>query len=277
MRAIGLHLRSTEDFSSVIDKAAAWSMPIFQAFFKNHEGTSIGITAELITHYERLHHNFSHRVVHASYSINLADKHILSHASLKRELYCAQALQFSHLLFHPGAVPPLCTRHEALDMLVKNLNTLSKREPHIQFVLENSAHGKRSLGGNFEELAYVQARLDSPEKVSFCIDTAHAHVFGYSIDEENARWVEMVTSLLTPEAIVLLHINDTHAARGSCDDRHCAPGRGKIGVSALKAIMNHPLFKSKPLILELPALSEESERSVLEEVRLWEQGEKLCV
>ncbi len=269
MRAIGLHLRFSGAFSSVIDKAFSLSVPIFQAFFKNGDGAYISLTPELIAHYARLRTHFSHRIAHASYTINLANRDILYHHSLKKELHCAKKLQFSHLLFHPGSVPPGLTRIEALDTLVSQLNHLTKYENDIQFVLENSAHGKRSIGGDIEELAYIQARLAYPEKVSFCIDTAHAFVFGYSISQESTSFIEMVTNRLTAEAISVLHINDTGAAQGSFDDRHCAPGQGNIGLAALKNIMCHPLMKEKPLIVELPVLTEAKEREVLNEVRSW--------
>ena len=269
MRAIGLHVRFSGGFSSVIDKASSLAVPIFQAFFKDGNGVYISLTPELIAHYGRLKAQFSHRIAHASYTINLANKDILYHHSLQKELNCAKKLQFSHLLFHPGSVPQGLTRIEALDTLVTQLNHLTKYETDIEFILENSAHGKRSIGGDIEELAYIQARLAYPEKVSFCIDTAHAYVFGYSICEESTSWIEMVTDRLTAEAISILHINDTCSTQGSFDDRHCAPGQGNIGLVALKNIMGHPRMKEKPLIVELPLVTEEKEREVLNEVRSW--------
>lgn len=269
MRAIGLHLRFSGAFSSVIDKASQLDVPIFQAFFKDSTGTYISLTPELIAYYDLLRTQFSHRIAHASYTINLANPDILYHHSLKKELHCAKKLQFSHLLFHPGAVTLGLTRIEALDTLVTQLNHLTKYEADLEFVLENSAHGKRSLGGDIEELAYIQARLAYPEKVSFCIDTAHAFVFGYSISKESTSWIEMVTDRLTADAISMLHINDTCAAQGSFDDRHCAPGQGNIGLTALKNIMCHPLMKDKPLIVELPVVTQEQEREILNDLRSW--------
>lgn len=270
MRGVGLHLRSSGEFSSVIDTASALSIPLFQAFFKNETGTSLVLTPELIAHYELSKSKFTHRIAHASYSINLAHPTIHYHRSFKKELYYAQKLHFSHMLFHPGAVTTGLSRQQALDTIVTQLNYLTKHERDLEFILENSAHGKRSLGGDIEELAYVQARLAIPEKVSFCIDTAHAYVFGYDIHEESDSWIEMVSNRLTPEAISVLHINDTQASLGSFDDRHCAPGRGNIGMAALKNIMCHPHMKAKPLIIELPEVTKTVQKEVLQEVRSWE-------
>lgn len=177
---------------------------------------------------------------------------------------------FSHLLFHPCAVPPGLSCQEALDRLVTQMNHLAKQETDLHFVLENSAHGKRSLGGNINELAYVQARLDVPEKVSICIDMAHAYVFGYTVHEESSVWIEMVSTLLTPQAILMLHLNDTQAVKGSFDDRHYAPGKGTIGVAALKNSIGHPHMQAKPVIIELPSVTDEEQRLVLEDVRSWE-------
>lgn len=81
MRAIGLHLRSSGEFSSVINAAAALSLPLFQAFCKDEKGVPVSLTPELIAHYERFSIQFAHRIAHASYSINLAHPAIQHHHS----------------------------------------------------------------------------------------------------------------------------------------------------------------------------------------------------
>ena len=268
MRLIGLHVRYSGAFSEVIDKASSLSLPIFQTFFKQKHAY-ISLTSDLIAHYDKLRSHFSHMIAHSSYVINLAQPGVLNHYSLKKELKRARKLQFTHMVFHPGAVTAGKTRHESLDTIAKHLNQLTKQETDIEFILENSAHGKKSLGGDIQELSYIQARLDHPEKVTFCIDTAHAYVFGYSIQDESAAWVEMVCKALTPEAISLIHANDTHEPCGSFNDRHCVPGQGKLGAKVLKNIIQHPLLADKPVILELPVLEELEEIHVLNEVRSW--------
>ena len=270
--AVGLHVRFKGAFSTVIDKASLLSLPLFQAFFKE-AGTSsyIPISDELIAHYAAVRSKFTHVIAHSAYTINLAQPHILKYRSLKKELHLAQNLQFTHMVFHPGAVLPGMTREKALDTIARNVNLLTKQMPDITCVLENSAHRKKALGGDIEELAYIQARLDRPEKVSFCIDTAHAYVFGYSIKEDGPQWIDMVCNLLTPDAIALIHVNDTLGGLGSGNDYHCIPGSGNIGENALKSIVQHPLISEKPVILELPQVSEEEELKILQKVRSWRE------
>ena len=67
----------------------------------------------------------------------------------------------------------------------------SVHEKPIQLVLENSAHGKKSLGGDVK-IWHILKRFDYPEKAGFCFDTAHAYVFGYDIKEDIDLWLSEV-------------------------------------------------------------------------------------
>ncbi len=267
MRNIGLHIRYEGDYQALLDKALAVGMPLFQSFFSTSDGHYATLTPDIIAAFQAA--PFQARYVHSSFLINLADYRMREHPCLKKELYRAQALGFSHIIAHPGARVENQTREEALETVVRRLNTLVMREKHIQFVLENSAHGKRSIGGDLQDLAYIQERLEYPEKVGFCLDTAHAYVFGYDIKEDLDLWLAQVCKRLSRESIVLIHLNDTLELLGSGFDRHCMIGEGLLGVEVLKACVSHPLVQGIPLILELPQVSDEEERRALALVHSW--------
>lgn len=251
----------------MLDKALACGAPLFQSFLSLSEGQYPRLTPDTIAAFQAAF--FYAQYVHSSFLINLADYRLQEHPCLKKELYRAQALGFSHIIAHPGARVENQTREQALETIVRRLNTLVAREKHIQFVLENSAHGKKSLGGDLKDLEYIQERLDYPEKVGFCLDTAHAYVFGYDIKEDLDLWLQEVCKRLSRESIVLIHLNDTQELCGSGFDRHCMIGEGQLGVEVLKACVSHPLFQEIPLILELPSVSEEEERQALALVHSW--------
>ena len=49
-----------------------------------------------------------------------------------------------------------------------------------------------------------------------------------------------------------IHLNDSKNPRGSHKDRHEKIGLGTIGLEALTKIINHPLLRDLPFVLETP-------------------------
>ena len=268
MRSVGLHFRFSDSFEQILTKALEYQSDIIQSFFINAGGRYIAITPDLVSYFHARRDSFKALYAHSSYLINIADHTITYHPYLKKEITRSQRLGFSHLIFHPGAVTADATRERALDTVVRRINSIVREEPNITIVLENSGHGKKALGGDLQELYYIRERLDKPERVGFCLDTAHAHVFGYDLITGLNLWIELAHNLFG-ESIALIHLNDTAELQGSQIDRHCMIGRGQLGETVLKNLVQHPLMKAVPIILEPPVLSDEEERHCLELVKSW--------
>ena len=49
-----------------------------------------------------------------------------------------------------------------------------------------------------------------------------------------------------------LHLNDSKNPFSSHKDRHECIGAGSLGLDTFRRIVNHPLLKDKPMILETP-------------------------
>ena len=49
-----------------------------------------------------------------------------------------------------------------------------------------------------------------------------------------------------------LHLNDSKNPFASHKDRHECIGQGTLGLDTFKKIINHPLLRGKPMILETP-------------------------
>ena len=268
MRPFGLHMRFSSDFTSVIDKALLYNLSILQSFFVDHEGTYIQGTPELIAHYQQLRSSFSTLYAHSSYAINLANHTREYHPLLKKEIKLASQLGFSQLILHCGARVKNGTKEQALDTVVRRLNSVLKWQDDVSIILENSGHLKKSLGGDIHDLFYIRSRLDKPERVGFCIDTAHAHVYGYDLHNEFDEWIDLV-GRVCGDALSLMHLNDTTETLGSGNDRHCMLGKGKLGTDLLKKCATHPVFSQVPLIVELPLVSVQEERDVLDMLASW--------
>lgn len=87
-----------------------------------------------------------------------------------------------------------------------------------------------------------------------CIDTAHIFQAGYDIRDENGykNTMELIDKTIGISKIHFFHLNDSKTGLGSRVDRHEHIGLGKIGLSAFKFLLNDPLFKNHPMVLETP-------------------------
>jgi deoxyribonuclease-4 len=180
-------------------------------------------------------------------------------------------LEFTHFLLHPGTAKEVTEKSQGIDILASALNDVLKNESDIMIVLENTAHAKLAIGSDITDFRVILEKIDMPERIGFCIDTAHAHSYGYSIidDQQQDAFITFLDDVIGISRIKLLHINDTNEQRGSLIDRHCMFGEGKIGERALARFAMHPLFKLIPFILELPEMALEKEKEVLDNIRYW--------
>ena len=147
-----------------------------------------------------------------------------------------------------------------------------EKELSITIVLENTAHAKLSVGGDLEDFRKLLGLLTKTEKIAFCLDTAHAHSYGYDIitSEGQAQFLETVGSFLKKEQIALIHLNETNEPRGSLIDKHALFGKGVIGDQALQSFINHEVCKDIPIILEAPVLeTEDAEKALVQTVEKW--------
>lgn len=272
MDKIGLHIRLETSIDKVAHKALQLQLPFFQTFTMRAKSQKYQEpTVEHKKEFIRLRPNFGSLYLHASYWINCAHFSTTIGMLLDREIALAQELGFDYFVIHPGAVGTQYSRQESIKQTAHRINTITKKYSQITILLENVAHARKAIGGNIEELAIIMQYINSPERVGFCIDTAHAYAFGYDISnpQEQDLFINLLHQKLTCEKIKLIHLTDTHKALGSCIDAHALPGAGYIGPQALQRFMRHPTLKSVPVILELPAVSEKDELHALHLVRNW--------
>lgn len=271
-RAVGVHLRLVDTLLDVAHQAQQLDISIFQCFFiRQKTERYITPTKKEIDEFLALRSSFSHLYVHGSYWINIAhDTHMVAR-TLVREITLAEKLQFSHLVIHPGTTKGTDDRLVGIDVIATTLNQLLKHHTQVQIVLENTAYAGMSVGSALHDFALLKTKLDKPEKIKFCIDTAHAHAYGYDVisPEGQAEFVTLLENTIGVENIVLLHVNDTKEQCGSYIDRHDVLGTGVIGAQALKRFVNHPRLAHIPLLLELPVIPSSELKRIVDEVKKW--------
>lgn len=278
MRSIGLHLRVIESMQKVAEHATELDLSTFQCFlFHQTTRKYVQPTAAELRTFKKLTQHYKTLYVHGSYFINLArtvrqDRHYL----LKREMVLAERLGFTHLVLHPGSVP-LNTEHiDGIDAIARVLNTVFKQSSSIRILLENTAHGKRTIGGDLNDFYLIRSKLDKPEMLQFCLDSTHAYCYGYDISTAKGRdeFFALVSATMGLENVALIHLNDTKKGLGSRLDCHELIGKGLLGVDVLKSFATDARIAHCPLILEMPAMEHEQEIKIVNMVRSWSKGEE---
>ena len=276
MRGIGIHIRCVDSLLEVADRAQALQVPFFQSFLiSKTTGRILWQEPAVLEQFALLRReHFEHLYIHGSYWINLASVISNDHKALTRELSLGKRLGYTHMVLHAGSAKGGSHKRDGIDAVARALNKLFKHEHEIKIILENSAHAGLSVGGDLQDFAAILLKLDQPEKLSFCIDTAHAYAYGYDIVTAASReaFIQMLTTTLGSDRISLIHLNDTNEKLGSRVDRHQAIGAGRIGQEALKAFCLDPALETIPLLLELPVLTMQEEQEMLTLVRGWHTG-----
>jgi deoxyribonuclease-4 len=196
---------------------------------------------------------------HAGYLINLAapscKNRQISIKSLIQEIEFATILELPFLVLHPGA--HLGAGEQAgLDQFVAGLNEVlaATKKSAVRIALENTAGQGSCLGHVISHLAAIYDRVDKPERLGVCLDTAHFFAAGYDIRTPKG-WdaaIAEVAKLIGIRQIVAFHLNDSKTALGSRVDRHAHIGEGWIGKNGFRTIVNDPRFKKTPACLETP-------------------------
>lgn len=273
MRLIGIHLRVKTTLSELAERALALKVPIFQLFLMVQDTRKLlTFSPEDIKTFQTIKEkSFQHLYLHGSYLVNLAGIAHNGFHALQREIRLAKILGFDTIVLHPGSAHGARNKEQGIDAVVRSLNELLKREHHMTIILENTAHGKMSIGSDITDFYYIRQKIDQPERIRFCIDTSHAHVFGYDLINHTNRmqFFDLIDTCLGLNNISLIHLNDTRRSCGSRIDQHDAPGEGLLGVDVLHDFVMYPPIAHIPILMELPLTQEYNAPRFLDMVRTW--------
>lgn len=276
MRPIGIHIRLNNTLDDAIVSIQDLGLTAFQIFLVNQtSGRPLRVRAEECARFANfVHSGRAKAFIHASYLINPASMQPLkAHYVFTREVALAQRLGFTHMVLHSGAAPKNVAHQEGIKAIARFINDAMRTYPSMTFMLENSAFARPSIGGNLDDFGVLLHALDQPDRMVFCIDTAHAYSYGYSLDAVTGceEFVRHIDNTLGLARVALLHINDTHQACGTCADRHALLGQGLLGSTMLRTFAMHNDLLQVPIIAELPTTTMEQEKAIMAEIRSWHQ------
>jgi deoxyribonuclease-4 len=200
-------------------------------------------------------------VIHTSYLVNVCSQsdevREKSVAAFRGEIERALLLGAEYLVLHPGSWKGL-TREEGLklaaDSITRAIDGLPWQGTGFPILIENTAGAEFSLGGRFEQVAELVARLKPAAPVGVCLDTCHTHVAGYDLvsAEGYKDTMEQVAATVGFDAVRVWHCNDAKAARGSKLDRHEHIGQGTMGLEPFRRLLNDVRFAHAAFIAETP-------------------------
>jgi deoxyribonuclease-4 len=272
MRAIGLHIRLDDGLDTVVHRVQELQLTTLQCFLLDQVTQKfIEPTAQEAQTFIAATAHITQRFVHASYWTNLAHTKPTSVRFVQREIELAKRLGFTHIIFHPGYAKGATDRMQGIEALVRRLNFMLRKEDDIQIVLENSAHSNLSIGGNVNDFKAILERLEHPEKVRFCLDTVHAHAYGYDLQSLYGQQVflQAIERTIGLEHVALIHLNNTTQQCGSYIDEHVLLDQGTIALHALQLFVQQPALAAVPIIMEMPAATLADEERQLALVRSW--------
>lgn len=196
-------------------------------------------------------------ICHAPYIINLANNEIpgkyeFSKNFLKQELNRCQELGIKYLVLHPGSSVKI-NPDIALNNIVNALNNILDTNNTCIILLETMAGKGTELGKNINELKYIIDNVNYP--LGVCLDTCHLNDSGIDLNKFN-EYLDLLNKEIGLDKIKCIHINDSKNEINTHKDRHENIGFGTIGFNTLLNIINNPLLKDIPKILETPYVEE---------------------
>jgi deoxyribonuclease IV len=193
---------------------------------------------------------------HDSYLINLGhpDSEQLekSRTAFLDEMQRCEQLGLTLLNFHPGSDLKQISVDECLARIAESINITLDKTQNVVAVIENTAGQGSNLGYKFEHLAQIIDQVEDKSRVGVCIDTCHAFAAGYDLRTEQAcqETFAEFEKIVGFQYLRGMHLNDAKSEFASHVDRHHSLGKGNIGETAFKYIMQDPKIDEIPLILE---------------------------
>ena len=261
---VGVHVSIAGGIHLAVERAVRLGCETFQIFLTNPRSWRVKPldppSAEAFKK-ARKRHKLSPVFVHLPYLPNLAsrDEEIYSKSidSLSTNLDRCEEIGAEYLVAHLGKGE---AGEESQHLMAEGVKKAwREKKRNVTLLVENTAGQGKELGATLEELSEMYVSIGRYiKRIGLCIDTCHAHAAGYELrtNEGLDGFLRQITHLFDKESVRLVHLNDSLRSLGSHVDRHQHIGKGQLGIDAFRLIVNHPLLRTVPGILETPKKSD---------------------
>lgn len=255
---IGCHLSASDGYLAMGKEAVAMNADTFAFFTRNPRGGAAkeikqaDVDAFLAFAAEN---GISQLVAHSPYTLNpcSSNEHTRQFAldTMKDDLLRMEYTPENMYNFHPGSHTGQGVE-VGIEEIAFLLNTVITEEQTTTILLETMAGKGSEVGGRFEEIAEIIARVEKKDKLGVCLDTCHIWDAGYDIVGNLDGVVNEFDKVIGLGKLRAIHLNDSKNPLGARKDRHETIGNGYIGFEALSRVINHPALCDLPFILETP-------------------------
>ena len=198
--------------------------------------------------------NFGPLVAHGAYTMNLctaeAGARAFAASVLADDLRRMAALPGNFYNFHPGSHVGQGA-DTGISQIVDALKAAMAPGYPVTVLLETMAGKGSEIGGKFEELKAIIDGVGSDD-IGVCLDSCHVHDGGYDIVNDLDGVLAEFDRVIGLDKLKALHLNDSKNPFQSHKDRHELLGEGNLGIATFEKIVNHPVLKKLPMILETP-------------------------
>lgn len=253
----GCHLSAGKGSTAMVNTALSIGANTFAFFTRNPRGSKAKQedpqdAAKAVALMKE--HNFGKLVAHGAYTMNLctADPDARAFAAdiLEDDLRRMTALPGNFYNFHPGSHVGQGVE-AGIAYIAQALTRALRHDYPVTVLLETMAGKGSEIGGRFEEIRMILDAVGS-DHVGVCLDTCHVYDGGYDIVGDLDGVLAEFDRVIGLNRLKALHINDSKNPFASHKDRHACLGEGSLGLETFRAIVNHPVLRDKPMILETP-------------------------
>ena len=255
----GFHISIAGGFSKVVERAKIRGCETIQFFSRNPRGWEYDPLDEKEVRGFRTSIQSSGLFpifLHLPYLPNIASFkskfYKRSINSIVTDLERASQLGAQYLIIHIGHRLE-SSEEEAVEAVSRGINQAFEwvKNPVI-LLLENTAGQGTEIGNTFEQIKKIIDGVHEKERMGVCLDTAHSFEAGYDLSKKEGveRTLQSFDQTIGLKRLHLLHLNDSKTPLGSRKDRHWHIGEGYIGVEGFRYLVNHPLLRYLPGIME---------------------------
>jgi deoxyribonuclease-4 len=147
------------------------------------------------------------------------------------------------------------TEDQAIEAFSQGIDqAFEKVKNGVILLLENAAGQGTEIGYTFDQIKKIIEGVHDDQRMGVCLDTAHTFEAGHDLSNKDGieRTLETFDQTIGLKRLHLLHLNDSKTPLGSRKDRHWHIGEGYIGLEGFKHLINHPLLRHLPGIMETP-------------------------
>jgi deoxyribonuclease-4 len=257
----GFHISIAGGFSNVVERAHARGCETIQFFSRNPRGWKYDPLDEKdVAEFQSSiqSSNLFPIFLHLPYLPNIASQeskfYKRSIDSIATDLKRAKQLGAQYLIIHIGHRLE-SSQDEAIEAVAQGINqAFEKVKNSVILLMENTAGQGTEIGYDFDQIQKIIERVHDFKRMGICLDTAHSFEAGYDLSNKEGieRTLASFDKTIGLERLHLLHLNDSKTPLGSRKDRHWHIGEGYIGPDGFRNLINHPLLKHLPGIMETP-------------------------